>query len=63
MEKCQKTKLAPHLTYYQIQVIKGLIDEEVGGVAKMALLPYLCLVNHLRQSERFGTLCHLQTLI
>lgn len=41
MEKCQKTKLAPHLTYYQIQVIKGLIDEEVGGVAKMALLPYL----------------------
>lgn len=40
MEKCQKTKLVPHLTYYQIQVIKGLIDEEVGGVAKMALLPY-----------------------
>lgn len=34
MENFQKTQLFPHLPYYQIQVIKGLIDEDVWQKSK-----------------------------
>lgn len=62
MDKCQKTKLFPHFPYYQIQVIKALIDEDVGRAVKTALTVFT-YDKSLPAEGVIWHLCHPQTLI